>query len=178
MSTKLCPICKSSYYNVDKDEVCSQQCTNAKTHLDNAVSLIKITKPTEDPRIFFFPLTFGELCDKYSVLSLKRSFTKSISLQQKLDYRLFKLRRAIETHLGQLTTVIRANIDESFTVLFQTNAEIWRIRDAQNLYADKTLDGQEELLRIKRSHKISELDAFAGNQSTQSRIINGETHIP
>lgn len=178
-----CSICKSECANEDAKLTCSKICEGAETFQHQLTALIEGTRPSDDPRIFFFPLTFGELCDKYGVMSLRRCFAKSPAMQQKLDYRIFKLKRSIETHMAQLSTVLRGSIAQASKELFSLNAHIWRLHDKAILMgtdalAVGTIYFEMEAQNRLRLAKIRELDEIVGHVSTSIRIDNGDTVYP
>jgi hypothetical protein len=136
--------------------------------------------PSDDARIFFYPLSFGNLADQYTILCLKRASTKSIKRQQELDYRIFRARRSIETNLIQLhiNQQIQDGLVSLFENLFRINAQLWRLND---LARDEKLplDARKENyflcigLGEKRDNLIRQLDILVNSKSVSYRVFNG-----
>lgn len=178
-----CFVCNSDYLSEAGETFCTRQCGDAKKYIEGLTVLVAGTMPSEDPRIFFFPMTFGELCDKYAVFCLRRSFTKSISSQQKLDYRIFKLKRSIETHLAQVSLQLRASISKSADLLFRLNAQIWRLRDRIQISGQPDdvigrIYHEIHDANLNRLKKVRELDEMMGHISTVSLIYEGHATYP
>lgn len=175
-----CICCNSDYYSAEGKPTCSSPCEDLFDFRRQLETLFLKTKPTDDPRIFFFPLTFGELVDKYCVFCLRRSFTKTIGLQQKIDYRIFKLKRGIETTIAQLAynKSMRNAFAGGFIELLGIHAQIWRKRDllrSDKLTSENRLELYEGIAKLddERLRVVRDLDNIVGHQSTSIRVYDG-----
>lgn len=178
MEMKTCSLCQASFESEAK--VCSQSCETILELKETCETFILETPATDDPRIFFYPLSFGELADFMTKLSILRSRAKTIQCQQQTDYRIFKCRRSLETHIGQFnrTKTYRMSLANLFSKLFDLNAFSARLFD---LMDDARLDGEARdaiASSYCESHKmklkiINELDQIASGKPHVSEIING-----
>lgn len=147
---------------------------------DNATDIILRTRPTEDIRIFFYPLSFGALCDMYCTLALRRANTRSIGRQQEIDYKRSKLKKNIQTMLGQLffDETARNKMAMLFRSLFRANAQIWAAYDrARNERYDDTVRKDALFSTIQpmalRDGIVRQLDILHSGKSLSYRVYNG-----
>jgi hypothetical protein len=176
-----CVICDSKFSNINLEiEYCSNPCQVAEEMLSDLSQVIEATKPSEDPRIFFFPLSFGRLVDEFVILSLKRSYTKSIKRQQELDYMLFKCKKSIQTTLGQIfhDDKFREGMTKAAKQLFQINAMMWNRNDLardksipENIRKERYWDLIE--LGDQRHKLIRQLDMMIQGKTTTFHIFAG-----
>lgn len=179
---KTCVCCSSSFDNLDVSiQTCSNGCASSLEMTSDLQHFIKKVEPSKDPRIFFYPMSFGRLVDEYTILALKRGFTPSISRQQRLDYLLFKCKRSIETRLGQIAYVERQRegILKLIETLYQTNGTIWKLNDFarnKNLPLSDRTEKYFEIVELqeKRDRAIAQLDILVQGKSEHYRIYNGK----
>ncbi len=176
-----CWMCSSEFENVEASVLyCSTQCRQALGMADAGIKMIKGTKPTEDSRIFFYPISFGTLSDMYAVMSLKRAHTPSIGNQQEMDYRISRLRRNLTTLLGQIfyDESQREAMSKLLTELFTVNAIIWEAKDkSRNERYD--LQTRKDALystltsEFERNKIIQQLDILYSGKTMQYKVHNG-----
>lgn len=177
-----CVICADDFENMDvKVVICSRECSYAFQLLEAGEQLLTGTRPTEDTRIFFFPQSFGKLCDIYCVLSLRRAHTRSIGAQQEVDYRISKMRKSLTTLLGQLffDEKQREKMRIVLTDLFQTNAKIWAAKDrARNVKYDVEVRKEALWDTLQESDKrhglIQQLDILHSGKTHTYKVYNSK----
>mgnify|MGYP001563859210 CR=1 FL=1 len=179
-----CQICTTEFRNEDPEEkLCSSNCSQVSELMGDVCAIIKGTSPSDDPRIFFFPLSFGQLLDHYVVTSLRRSATHSVARQQRMDYDLLRLKKSITTHIGQIAFIksMRDGINVLVHRLFEINARIW---NANDLARRETipLDERQKMffntvsysgIRVKT---IRQLDILMTGKTTEVRIYCGKDY--
>lgn len=91
---------------------------------------IKQHTPVDDPRIFFYDIGFGELCDKLCVFILRRIWQKNLDEQLATDYLIERVAQSIMTKVNKSChhPKTRENIANLFQQLYAVNAEMWRSR--------------------------------------------------
>jgi hypothetical protein len=179
---KACEICKAEFESIDEaQDLCSLTCRQIRECLNEGKRLLEETSPSADPRIFYFPMTFGVLCDLYTVMSIKRANTRSIKNQQEMDYRIGRLKKNITTVLGQLfhDKAHRANMALLLSRLFKLHATGWSLRD-QALNRRYDLATQEraalEYLRLneERIGLVQQLDILQSGRTHTYGVNNGK----
>jgi hypothetical protein len=179
---KTCDLCKSDFENLDElARACSRECQASLELLGEGTRIILETRPTEDPRIFFFPQSFGNLVDLYCVMSVKRAHSRSIRNQQEIGYKLSKLKKSITTMLGQVfyDPVQRSGVCQLYGELFRANSRMWAANDKAR---NKRYSEQERkdffFSTIQDStvrHKvIQQLDILHSGKSFTYKVYNGE----
>lgn len=179
---KTCSVCGSDYDNVDASvQVCSGPCGTSSEMLTDLVGTIERTRPTSDPRIFFYPLGFGKLVDEYTILSLKRSHAKSVKTQQEIDYQIWKCKKSIQTHVGQMhwPDSYREALNTLVVKLYRTNAAIWRNNDlARNRKFSDDVRRERYFANLKlgdeRTSCIRQLDTILTGKTGFVRVYCGE----
>jgi len=179
---KNCEICKAEFESIDELQVtCSTECRQSNELLAEGKRLMTGTVPSSDSRIFFYPLSFGALCDLYSVMSLRRANTRSIRNQQETDYKIGRIKKNIVDLLEQLfhEKKNRDSMASLLEALFKLNAEIWALKDnaLNKRYDDETR--KDAALRVlekieERTSLIQQLDILHGGRTYTYRVINGK----
>jgi hypothetical protein len=111
-------------------QVCSERCANSLSTLATLQDNIRAHVPNDDPRIFFYDIGFGELCDKYSVLVLRYNFQKNLDQQLETKYLMDRLYQSILTKInksGQHPKT-RESITSLIGSLHRINSTMWRLR--------------------------------------------------
>jgi hypothetical protein len=176
-----CDICFAQCDNIDETvNTCSRECSQAQQLLETGTKILCGTRPTEDPRIFFFPQSFGRLCDLYSVMSIKRAHTRSIGAQQEMDYKLSKMKKTLTTLLGQLffEEKQRELMRRLLIELFRTNAKMWLLKDmARNKRYDEATRKDSLYATLEKSDErheiVKQLDILHSGKTTTYRVHNG-----
>lgn len=178
-----CPVCDSKFEN--NSGFCSQSCKSIQEMTYSCIDLISGVRPTDDPRIFFYPLSFGRIIDEWSILCLKRANTNSIKSQQELDYLIFKVRRSIETQLGQIVfeQKHRNSVISLTQELASINSKIWRERDLAEdprISMDFRKSAAFKALQLarERDNRIKALDFLVSGRSHLIKIFNGKDSLP
>ena len=177
-----CAICDRIYENDDKKvQTCSKACDDGLELMESGLDLAWKTMPDEDPRIFFYRLSFGRIIDEWSLLCLKRANTRSIRNQQEVDYSIFQIRRCIETNLKQIIREEkqRKSLMALMQDLFELNGLIWRYRDLAEDRNLPILDQKNCLFRTipllhDRDKIIRSIDTLVSSKTTHFRVINGQ----
>jgi len=178
---RICVVCESKFDNVDSAVcICSSDCKAALEMHQETNTLIETTKPNPDPRIFFFPLTYGELTDKLIIYILRRAHCKRIKNQQELDYKIFKIRKSLTTHLCQLfhDEKHRNAIKELTNKLMKLNAKIFsieeRARDIRlNLDMREKIYFERTSLTDQRDDTIHQLEILVSSRGSHFKTYNG-----
>jgi hypothetical protein len=164
-----------------ENEFCSKRCEELLDRSQHLQKLMIVTQPSEDHRIFFYPLTFGRLVDEYVTMTLKQVSTRSIRYKQELDYILFKCNKSIETHISQIAydRRHRASFSKLVCDLFGIAGEIWRLNElARDPRASESMkrDLAYSILSLndQRHQKIKELDVLLTGRTTHVRVYSGE----
>jgi hypothetical protein len=179
---KTCSICKAEFEGLDPaQDYCSLICRQVKECMDDGSRMIEGTAPSEDSRIFYFPMTFGTLCDLYTVMSIKRANTRSIKHQQEMDYRLGRVKKNITTLLGQLfqDPTHRANMVLVLKKLFRLHATGWALKDrGMNRRYDKATQQEAALEYLQLSEEriglIQQLDILHAGRTYTYGVMNGK----
>ena len=180
---KNCAMCSTEFGNDDpKVQVCCPGCKLYMNSIDDTEKVVTDTGPSEDPRIFFYPLSFGELINRYSILHLKRIHAVSIRHQQETDYKIFKCKKSIQTNLSQIFKEKnhRAGIFALVKEVFECNAIIWRTRDLSRDERISVGDRATILFTVipleeKKTKAMLQLDVLLTGRSTNFSIFNGKT---
>lgn len=132
MVYKSCSVCGQSYERPGEDQTltCSSKCTNLSNEVSNFADEMVTFKDPDDQRIFFYDVGFGDLCDRYCILMLRKSHEKSLGEKKETEFHIGRLRRAI------LTKINRCGYDQEeldkianlLDELVSINAHMWRIR--------------------------------------------------
>lgn len=124
-----CSVCGQKILDAS-NAICSQRCADSIKSVDGLLSDIRAHVPNADPRIFFYDIGFGELCDKYCILILRYTFQKNLDQQLETKYLMERLYQSIITKInksGQHPKT-REGITSLIGSLYRINATMWRLR--------------------------------------------------
>jgi hypothetical protein len=177
-----CVMCESEFESLDeKQATCSTECRQSNEMMIEGSRILESTMPSEDSRIFFYPMSFGTLCDLYSVMSIRRANTRSIRNQQEMDYKITRVKKNIVDLLEQLfhETTQRSNMAVLLEKLFKVNAEGWTLKDvAMNKRYDEETRADAALRAIEkieeRTALIQQLDILHAGRTHTYRVLNGK----
>lgn len=127
--TTPCSVCGQTIIDAQK-QTCSERCETGLEKIGFVAEDIKAHTPIDDPRIFFYDIGFGELCDKLCIFILRRLWQKNLDEQLATDYLIERITQSIMTKVNKSChhPKTRENVASLFKSLYAVNAEMWRLR--------------------------------------------------
>lgn len=121
-------------------EYCSLLCERAKQSIEPLLDTIEKHQHTDDPRIFFYDTGFGDICDRYTVLLLRRAHQKNLAEQRETEYYIGRVLQSIMSKVNRSCyhSTTKTNIIKLLRDLHATNAQLWHVRSV-------ALDGRRPL---------------------------------
>ena len=125
----MCSVCGQDFMDSGSDK-CSERCEQGSiAAAELTESLIKQPRSNDD-RVFFYDMGFGDLCDRYTILVLRRLHQRSLQEQIETDFHIGRVRLSISTKINRLAcgSNVREQIGKLIQKLYCVNAKMWRLR--------------------------------------------------
>ncbi len=177
--TAPCRICGQAVIDAQDilNVVCSERCRLGAEKVGFFAQDIKEHAPNDDPRIFFYDIGFGELCDKLCIFILRRVWQKNLDDQLTTDYLIERIMQSVITKVNKSChhPKTRENIANIFKSLYAVNAEMWRLRQlTQNESIQNELRSASSMAyfahSLRRDQHRAQLDAIVEGRVRTVRV--------
>lgn len=161
----VCQICGHDIVK-SQDDICSDKCRNSEQQVNEFSTDLK-NYFSEDPRVFFYDVGFGKLCDILTVLIIKRNKQTVLNGQLETDFQIGRIKQSILTKVNRACTDqrFRKAVNSLIHQLFLVNSNIWRKRskESKENYFD---------LMKKRDELRKQLEAIVDGRTRTNRVYD------
>lgn len=172
---KNCQICNQVFEG--EYPLCSAKCEALCKFAEDIAWQITEHKNTQDTRIFFYDIGFGELCDKYAIMIIRYEHQDKLKGRKETDFYIRRLRDAIMSKINRSCyhPATKQNAASLIKELFNVNAEMWRLRGIA-LGGDKYSSSASEAAHdyftksYQRDDLRDQLDALVDGRIRNSRV--------
>ena len=126
-----CCVCQTNCDTTKTPIYCSEKCSLVAGAVIDLGKEIAYYTHTQDTRIFFYDTPFGDLCDKYTIMLLRRVHVKTLAEQQESDFHLTRMYTGMLSKVNRLVYAAdtKQKIGNIIYELLLVNAKLWRWRD-------------------------------------------------
>lgn len=153
-------------------DICSTRCRTALKDIQDVEICIRDIENTQDKRIFFYDVGFGDICDRYCILLLRLRHQKSLADKNESDRELRKLWDCIKTKINRSVyhPDTKRAVGELMVKLFVVNSNLWRLRDSFKTTNDKMAAFQYFFTLEVRDEFRQQLDLLVEGKSKTIRV--------